>query len=256
LSCIFSGLIVAPGIDAYIKSLKGGAAADQPVSLFDFARKEKQNDHDRLLSRSGGGENPYVIHQELGAVMTKAATVVRHNHHVKEAYAKVQELEERTRRASLSDTGAWTNQNVVFTKALRDMFPLAKTILKGALLRDECRGAHYKPDFEFPGIAATDPAQKRRDAEAWCNRFEENTRRWLKTTVAKLDTSGEPQLTYEDVDTSLIPPRPRLYGLVGAEVIDEVWRERQRKRVQTAPATDGNGEKSAPATRTAAAAAS
>ena len=35
------------------------------------------------------------------------------------------------------------------------------------------------------------------------------------------------QLTYEEVDTSLIPPRPRLYGLVGAEVIEEVWKERQ-----------------------------
>jgi succinate dehydrogenase / fumarate reductase flavoprotein subunit len=209
-----------------------------------------------LLSRAGGGENPYVIHQELGAVMTKAATVVRHNHHLHDAYAKVLELQERTRRASLSDTGAWTNQNVVFTKALRDMFPLAKAIVKGALLRDECRGAHYKPEFQFPGIEATDPAQKRREAEAWCNRFEENTRRWLKTTVAKLDNDGEPQLTYEDVDTSLIPPRPRLYGLVGAEVIDEVWRERQRKRVQTSATTDGNGEKATSVARTASAAAS
>jgi succinate dehydrogenase / fumarate reductase, flavoprotein subunit len=36
---------------------------------------------------------------------------------------------------------------VVFTKALLDMFPLALTILKGALARDECRGAHFKPEF-------------------------------------------------------------------------------------------------------------
>jgi succinate dehydrogenase / fumarate reductase flavoprotein subunit len=33
-------------------------------------------------------------------------------------------------------------------------------------------------------------------------------------------------LAYEEVDTSLIPPRPRLYGLVGAEVIEQVWSER------------------------------
>ena len=32
------------------------------------------------------------------------------------------------------------------------MFPIAKLILKGALLRDECRGAHYKPQFSMPGI--------------------------------------------------------------------------------------------------------
>lgn len=35
-----------------------------------------------------------------------------------------------------------------------------------------------------------------------------------------------PSLAYEEVDTSLIPPRPRLYGLVGAEVIEQVWGER------------------------------
>ena len=67
---------------------------------------------------------------------------------------------------SLSDTGNWTNQNVVFTKALKDMFPLAKAILIGALQRDECRGAHFKPEFAMPGIEAGSPAEQRRAAEA------------------------------------------------------------------------------------------
>jgi succinate dehydrogenase / fumarate reductase flavoprotein subunit len=249
LSCIFTGLITGSSVDSWRKSLKR-TAADQPASLYDSARRQKQDEHDALLSRSGGGENPYLIHQQLGDAMTKAATVVRHNAQLQQAYAKVQELQERARRCSLSDTGNWTNQNVIFTKALRDMFPLAKTILKGALARDECRGAHYKPQFAFPGIEATDPAERRRLAEEWCDRFEANTRRWLKTTVAIQGADGEPQLTYEDVDTSLIPPRPRLYGLVGADVIEQVWKERQRARTETAGArgavaSDGNGEKSA-----------
>ena len=47
--------------------------------------------------------------------------------------------------------------------------------------------------------------------------------------VAKFDAAGEPSLSFEDVDTSLIPPRPRLYGLVGAEVIEEAWKDRQKK---------------------------
>jgi succinate dehydrogenase / fumarate reductase flavoprotein subunit len=247
LSCIFTGLMMAPGVDSWRKSLKR-TAADRPSSLYERAQREKQDEHQALLSRSGGGENPYLIHQQLGSVMTKAATVVRHNSQLKEAYAKVQELQERTRRCSLSDTGHWTNQNVIFTKALRDMFPLAKTILKGALARDECRGAHYKPEFAFPGIEATDPAERRRLAEEWCDQFEANTRRWLKTTVATYGSDGEPQLTYEEVDTSLLPPRPRLYGLVGADVIEQVWRERQRAKdesgaSQGSAVSGGNGEK-------------
>ncbi len=234
LSCIFSGLMVAPSV---VNVLKGKSQpADE--ALYETAVAEKQADHDQLLRRPSGGENPYLLHQELGNAMTKAATVVRHNSSLKEALGQVSELAERSKRCSLSDTGNWTNQNVVFTKALRDMFPLAKAILMGAIARDECRGAHFKPEFSMPGLEATDPAEHRREAELWCDRFEANTAKWLKSTIAKVKPDGEVELSYEDVDTSLIPPRPRLYGLVGAEIIEEVWRGRQAAKASTA---GGNG---------------
>jgi succinate dehydrogenase / fumarate reductase flavoprotein subunit len=162
--------------------------------------------------------------------MTRAATVVRHNDDLDKAYGEVSDLEQRARLASLSDAGTCTNQNVVFTRAFLDMFPLAKTILKGARARDECRGAHYKPEFAMPDIAAGDEADRRRRAEEWCDVFEENNRKWLKSTIAALAPGGEPQLSYEEVDTSLVPPRPRLYGMVGGEVIEQVWRKRQAAR--------------------------
>lgn len=223
LSCIFSGLIAGPGVQNYIMSQKS-AAADLPSSLFERAVAAQESRHQELL-RSSGGENPYLIHQELGKWMTEAATVVRRNDQLDEAYDKICELHQRAMRCSLSDTGNWTNQNVIFTKALQDMFPLAKTILKGARLRDECRGAHYKPEFEPQSLKATDPTERRREAEQWCDRFEANSNKYLKSTIATWN--GEhPDITYEDVDTSLVPPRPRLYGLVGAETIEEVWKER------------------------------
>ncbi len=226
LSCIFSGLFCASGVLASA----GAKRAAAPESLYAGALRREEERHEALLQRRGGGENPYGIHQELGDLMTRVATVVRRNDQLAPAYEEACALEERWRRCSLSDTGHWTNQNVVFTKSLGDMFPLAKLILKGALLRDECRGAHYKPEFEMPGIAATDPEGKRREAEEWCDRFEANTRKWLKSTIARHGSDGHPQITYEDVDTTLIPPRPRLYGLVGGEVIEEVWKEREKAR--------------------------
>jgi len=230
LSCIFTGLFVAPGIQNMLKSLPDSAHDEKYDTLLRGQRATKQLDHDNLLKRDGGRENPYVIHQELGDVMTKAATVVRRNDQLTDALEKVGELTERVQKCSLSDTGNWTNQNVMFTKALRDMFPVAKAILKGALARDECRGAHFKPDFAMPGIQSDEPAEKRREAEAWCDAFETKNQKWLKTTIATVDKTGEPSLSYEEVDTSLIPPRPRLYGLVGAEVIEEVWKEREDAR--------------------------
>jgi len=70
---------------------------------------------------------------------------------------------------------------------LENMIVLARVITRGALARNESRGAHYKPDFP-----------DRDDAN------------WLKTTRAKW-VSNDVQLTYEPVDISLIKPRPRRY---------------------------------------------
>lgn len=223
LSCIFSGLFVAPSLVAARERAGGGDTS----GLFDAEIRRQQERHRELLGRTAGHENPYQLHQELGGLMTRVATVVRRNEQLAQAYDDVCEMEERWRKCAVSDTGNWTNQNVVFTKALGDMFPVAKLMLKGALLRDECRGAHFKPEFAMPGIEATEPAAKWAEAEQWCDRFEASTRRWLKTTIAACDADGNPEISYQDVDTSLIPPRPRLYGLVGGETIEEVWKERQ-----------------------------
>ncbi|MCG8450469.1 MAG: succinate dehydrogenase flavoprotein subunit, partial [Pirellulales bacterium] len=182
LSCIFSGLIVAPSIENMLSALPDSAHDEKFDSLLGGQRAAKQTDHDELLKRDGGRENPYVIHQELGDVMTKAATVVRDNSQLTAALEKVNELAERVQKCSLSDTGNWTNQNVMFTKALRDMFPLAKAILQGAIARDECRGAHYKPEFAIPAPSADDPAALRTEADEWCRQYKQQNDEWLKTT--------------------------------------------------------------------------
>ncbi|MCY2973988.1 MAG: succinate dehydrogenase flavoprotein subunit [Planctomycetota bacterium] len=223
LSCIFSGLFSAPGIINWMKSNK--SVASMSSTIFERAVAKQQDRHKALLSGNGGSENPYLIHQELGDIMTRSATVVRENTQLTEAYAKVLELQERSKRCALSDTGNWSNQNVIFTKSVQDMIPVALTILKGALQRDECRGAHFKEAFAQNSLTAEDPIERRRQAEEWCDDFEKNNKQFLKSSVATFDGT-EPDVQYEDVDTSLIPPRPRLYGLVGAEVIEEVWKER------------------------------
>jgi len=62
-------------------------------------------------------------------------------------------------------------------------------IVQGAELRDESRGAHYKPDFP-----------------------ERNDEKFLKTTRAGYDTTNDaPKITWEEVDTQWITPRPRRY---------------------------------------------
>ena len=227
LSCIFTGLFTGSSIKNFCDNQTAGSR-EVPSSVVDRAVSDAKGRHEKLLASAGqSDENPYLIHQELGDIMTRVATVVRDNTQLETALGKVHDLHERAMRASLADVGTWSNQNVIFTKSVQDMFPLAKTILKGALQRDECRGAHFKPEFQKTSLTAEDPVERRAQAEAWCDEFEANNRRYLKSTVASYDhDSMQPELTYEDVDTSSIPPRPRLYGLVGAEVIEQVWKER------------------------------
>ena len=135
LSCIFSGLIVAPGVAAEVDSENGRPSTEGVASLLEQATREHLARYKALLARDQGDQNPYLLHQQLGRVMTRAATVVRRNDDLEQAYGEVCDLESRAARSALSDTGNWTNQNVIFTRAFLDMFPLAKTILKGALAR-------------------------------------------------------------------------------------------------------------------------
>jgi succinate dehydrogenase / fumarate reductase flavoprotein subunit len=75
------------------------------------------------------------------------------------------------------------------------MIVMAEAILQAALLRNESRGAHYKP--EFP---------ERDDAK------------YLKATLATYDAASDsPRIEYGPVDTSLVAPRARTYGKVEAK---------------------------------------
>ncbi len=232
LSCIFTGMIVAPSVQNYMSSTNGGAT-DPPSTLFEREAARHQADCDALIARDGN-ENPYTLHQELGDSMTRNVTVVRDNAAIKETLVKIDEIEKRYANAALTDKGSWTNQNLSFTRALGDMILLARVIAEGALKRDECRGAHYKPAFQIKPPDAEDPAEMRRQAAEWCEAFAKQIKRWLKTTIAE-NTPDGPSFSYEAVDTSLIPPRPRTYGLKGAEIIDEVWKQRMAGEQAGAP---------------------
>src|SRR6184192_4022927 len=165
LSCIFDGLFGGTCIKNYVTDAARRAAADIPQSVFDQGvaqETERQN----WLIKNDGTENPYLLWQEMGKWMTDNCTVIRHNEKLEDTLNRCEEWKRRYQRVKLSDTMMWTNQNLSFTRALRDMIILAEAILKGALMRNESRGAHYKPayperdDLNFlkATIATHDPA--------------------------------------------------------------------------------------------------
>ncbi|MCZ6683512.1 MAG: succinate dehydrogenase flavoprotein subunit [Planctomycetota bacterium] len=238
LSCIFSGLIVAPTIENYLKSRRA-SVRDVAASVFDAAVRLHRDRHDEMVARTGD-ENAYALHEELGRIMTAGVTVVRHNKKIEETLAKLDEIAERFRRCPLADKGDWTNQNLSFTRALGDMIILARAITLGALRRDECRGAHYKPEFTIPELDPENGGDLKAQARSWCKAFKSNIDRFLKTTLAEHTPEG-PRISSEEVDTSLIPPRPRTYGLKGAEDIERIWRTEFQDRPNLKAAPTGVG---------------
>lgn len=229
LSCIFAGLIVGPAIESYLKAVKA-LAGEQGGKLFDAQVRRHQDRCDALISRKGD-ENPYLLHRELGELMTRNCTVVRYNKDLKETLERLDEIWARYERVGLSDTSNWTNQTLSFARALEDMIILARVIAQGALQRDECRGAHFKPDFEQAGLDPSAGEDLKAQARRWCEKFRADNEKWLKTTIAEFDASQpmRPVISYEPVDAGQIPPRPRTYGLKGAEAISEVWKEMSRE---------------------------
>jgi succinate dehydrogenase / fumarate reductase flavoprotein subunit len=185
LSCIFGGFRAGPNALAYAKSLPapegdGGHSAELL----------RQTEINTALLKNEGTENPFKLWRELGSTMTEHVTVIRYNQGLQQADNKIVELLDRFKKVNLSDRSQWANTSFAFARQLKNMLELSRAVTLGALLRDESRGAHYKPDFP-----------------------DRNDERFLKTTKASFTGAPEgPSFEYEAVDTQFIKPRPRSYA--------------------------------------------
>ena len=179
LSCIFSGLVAGTEVPRYIQSLKATYDELSARIYLDPLAQEEAMKND-LLHRSGP-ENVHKLHDELADWMVRHVTVKRNNSDLKKTIVKLKELRERYAKISLDDQGMLMNQTYAFAAQFGPMLELALVMAKGALMRDESRGAHFKS--EFP---------------------ERDDGKWLKTTVASYERE-EPMISYRSVDTRHYP---------------------------------------------------
>ena len=187
LSCLTSGQIAGPAVVKYVDNLR--KHVDGTEAELGAQTRDRTEQYERIKSMNGT-ENPFMLWRELVTVMTENMTVVRYNKRLEQTLEKLTELEERYENIGISDAGDWSNQVIPFTRQLKNMLVLGKIMTKGALLRDESRGAHYKPDF--------------------AQRDDEN---WQKTTVAEFNPANpcDPKITHEAIDLSQVKPRLRNY---------------------------------------------
>lgn len=224
LSCLFAGMLVGSGCPNYLGALTTHAA-DLPDSLYQ-AELDRQHARQAEVAARTGPENPYRLWRELGEVMTRNVTVIRNNTELRRTEEAIVAIQDRLARAAVPDAGGWRNQSLSFTRGLEDMLVLARVVTYSALLRDECRGAHYKPEFDLPALTADDPTEYHRQALDWCRAHKARNDRWLKTTVAEhVGPRDRPTIAYEPIDAREIPPRPRTYGVKFPQIVEDAWQE-------------------------------
>jgi succinate dehydrogenase / fumarate reductase flavoprotein subunit len=207
LSASYSGQVAGDSSVAYIKGLDktGNGVSDATLE----AERKRQEEINQSVVNSDGGENAFALHRDLGEVMRKDVFVERSNEGLDKALSAIADLKERSQRITLDDRIGWSNQSLPWARQVRDMIVLAEVITKSARLRDECRGSHYKAEFELKvpeGKFEGDP-----EYDEYKKKWKANNEKWLKHSVASHTKDG-PKIDYIPVDTSVLAPeKPRDY---------------------------------------------
>ena len=207
LSATFSGIIAGDAAAAHVKGLKKRSDST-PAASYDTEKKRQQAINQKLTS-SDGKENAFTLHHEMGEIMREHVFVERDNKGLDKALQAIRGLKERSEKIRLDDGGSWSNQSLSWARQIKDMIVMAEVIAKGARLRDECRGSHYKAEFELKipeGKFKGDP-----EFEAFRARWKASNEKWLKTTVATCTADG-PKIEFQPVELNILPPaEPRDY---------------------------------------------
>ena len=207
LSASFSGCVAGDSALAYTKNVKK-SNGEIPESLYENEQK-RQEELNRAITSRSQGENAFALHRETGDLMRKYAFVERSNDGLDTALNELQELKARSRNIALDDDSGWSNQSLSWARQVQDMIVLAEVIAKSARMRDECRGSHYKAEFELKipeGKFEGDPEYAEYKAK-----WKANNEKWLKHTIVTHSAQG-PQISYAPVDLSVMAPeKPRDY---------------------------------------------
>jgi succinate dehydrogenase / fumarate reductase, flavoprotein subunit len=187
LSCLFGGLTCGLEIPRYLETLSH-PYDNVPQSIYSQAILVEEEKRKEILGRKGP-ENIHKLHDELSEWMVKYTTLIRENKNLARTLDKIKEIRERQKRITLDDTSRFANQTYTLASQFEAMLEVALVIVKGALLRNESRGSHFKSEFPF-----------------------KDDKHWLKTTIAEYrKDKDEPEISYAPVDLRYIKPVERDY---------------------------------------------
>jgi len=149
----------------------------------------------QALMKSSGKETSGTIRAELQESMMENVSVFRQKNSLTAALDKIKQLKTRYLNLSIQDKGNCFNRDLLDAIELGHLLDLAEVITRGALKREESRGAHAREDFPD------------RDDE-----------KWMKHSLSWLNEDGSVRLDYRPVhlytltdDVEVVPPKARVY---------------------------------------------
>lgn len=143
-----------------------------------------------LTASHRGQENVYQLRNQMEDTLMEHVGIFRTEQGLKQAVSELQTLYSRSLHIGLRSDGVGANPELSLALRLPGMLQLALCIAYGALQRTESRGSHFREDYP--------------------QRDDEN---WLKRTLAYWEPGAElPQLKYEPVNITELPPGDRGYG--------------------------------------------
>jgi len=133
------GKLSADGAAAYIKGLSSTPKADDEQIKTAFRNATAP------LNRESG-ENPYLLQDELQAVMDYHCNIVREGKELAEGIAKLQPLKARAKNVKALGASQY-NPGWHQALSIQSLLITAEAVSRAALMREESRGGHTRVDF-------------------------------------------------------------------------------------------------------------
>jgi fumarate reductase flavoprotein subunit len=169
-----------------------------PFSVVEDAMATQTQRLADLRGRKNGSEDAYALRHQMEEALQHNVGIFRTGEALQEAVTTLQDLYQRAPHVRLHSSGLGPNPELLAALRLPGMLRLALCISFGALQRTESRGSHYREDYP------------RRDDD-----------HWLKRTLAYWKPGASlPELQYEPVNITELPPGSRGYGEMPIEAGD------------------------------------
>ncbi len=167
---------------------------DIQTKTIEEALKKQEDFIDKLLSKEGKND-VFEIKNRMKEVMWEKVAIYRDHEGLDSAVKELEELYKQSLDVKVHSKQKSANPELEEAYRVPKMLKVALCVAKGALLRTESRGAHYREDY-----------------------LKRDDKNWLKRTLTSWkDGDTSPTVTYEPLDIMKMemPPAFRGYGAKG-----------------------------------------